>query len=151
MEIEIRKAEYADIEWVLSQLKKFAVFHGSKLSLYGTCEEYKKDLAKKFIDNHLFLIAEDSAKSQLGFVFGTLGKHFLNPEITVLSEVFWWVDEEKRSSGVGSALMHEFIAFGKENANWITFTTRPNTPVNENLLIRNGFRHTEKSYLLEVS
>lgn len=147
--ITVRPAATADSPWILVQLRAFDQFFGSSRSLFPDDETANVALAA-LIAGHPFFVAVD-ANGPVGFIVGVIGPHMLNPTITVLSELFWWVAEEARGSRAGALLLHEFMAFGKANADWIIMTLESDSPVHPNTLERRGFRLKERNFLLEVS
>ncbi len=148
MDISTRFATMEDESWILEQSADFAKTYPSKLNLAENLP-YMKLLFKNLIENHVMIIAE-MAGTRTGFIAGMKAPHHFNPNLTVLSELLWWVPEEFRGSKAGSALLEDFIAVGKGSADWITFTIEEQTPISDKSLIKRGFRPTEKSYLLEV-
>lgn len=144
----IRRARLDDIDWILSQLKIFAKWYGTKKSLYGD-ETYCREGLRKTIENHYFTIAEQSSEP-IGFISGYISPHPYNPSIRVLTEFFWWVSENKRHTKAGSMLLDEYVRWGKENCDWVTFSVTQETKISENHLTKRGFMLIEKSYLLEA-
>ena len=47
-------------------------------------------------------------------------------------------------------LLDEFVAWGKKNADWITFGVMTDTPVKDAALLKRGFVYREKAFLMEV-
>ncbi len=150
MTIGIRSADEADIEWLLGQLRKFSDFFGTELKLFGD-EAQARDLLTKMILNHPTYIAESDQCGRMGFIAGVLTPHMFNPQITVLAETFWWVDELYRGTRAGLLLLNRFVAEGQLCADWITFALEAKSPVREETLTRRGFRLQERSYLMEVA
>lgn len=150
MVITTRRAQLSDIDWILAQLKTFANFYGSQISLYSKDIDWSKGQLKHFIENHYFLIAEAAEhETRIGFISGVLTPHIFNPSLTVLSETFWWVDEQYRGTRAGLMLLNEFTEWGKVNANWVTFAIEEHSPVDERCLTKRGFKLKEKNYIME--
>lgn len=148
MAIKVRHAASEDVDWIVSELKKFSEFYGTQRELFLN-EENSKPLVQMWVSEHLVLVAERESQL-LGFIAGLVHPHLYNPEIQVLSELFWWVPEEYRNTRAGALLLNEYMMWGKKNTNWITMTLEHNSPVNEKSLFKRGFKLVEKSYLLEV-
>lgn len=145
--ISTRPAFIGDVDWLFEQCDAFAKFYGSKISLAGN-PTYGKFFLQSLIDNHYIQIGMlDNTRA--GFIAGLVTPHHFNPDIKQLSEILWWVPEEFRSCGVGAKLFKEFVEFGRENCDWITFTMEANTPIDDSILTKTGFRLTEKAYLME--
>lgn len=147
--VSTRLAEHSDIDWLFECCEAFAKFYGSKISLAGNPRHGRKFLAE-LIENHYVLIGEVNG-TRAGFIAGMLTPHHFNPDIVLLAELLWWVREEYRSSGVGGRLFKEFVEYGKVTCDWITFTMEENTPVGDSLLLKCGFKLTEKAYLKECN
>lgn len=159
MTLVVRPAKITDIDWLLSQLKQFAAFNKTELSLFGGPPETQHQTLSNLIRNHVLLICEKQPEVQLedpdpawmpvGLICGALHRHMFNPEIRCLTEYFWWVDPDHRNSRAGQLLFKEFDLYGKELADWVTFSLLENSPDFSGYLEKNGFRLIEKSYLKE--
>lgn len=103
------------------------------------------------IDRHVVFIADSKDAKPIGFVGGYSIPHPFNPDIKLLSEMFWWVSEEHRGSRAGLMLLNAFTSYGKEHADWVTMAIEHNSPINERALTKRGYKLQERSYLLEVS
>lgn len=146
---ETRKALVEDVPWLFEQCGAFAKFYGSKISLAGN-PDYGHFFLKNLVENHYVQIGlKDNDRA--GFIAGMITPHHFNPNISQMAELLWWVREEFRNSGVGAKLFKEFIEYGKANCDWITFTLEENTPIGDAVLLKQGFRLTEKAYLLECN
>lgn len=145
---EIVKAELADIDWMLGQLKCFAAFYGTKKSLYGD-EEYMRQGLANIIENHICFVSR-RGDIKTGFIAGFVGQHPFNPEIQMLTEAFWWVDPEYRMGRAGLMLLDKFTEWGETNCDWIGFTLEHHSPVKDDCLLKRGYRLNEISYLKEV-
>lgn len=148
MSIAVRPATLEDIPWLLEQLAAFDQFFGSSRSLFPSIEYAESTLAL-LITEHLFLVAESNGP--LGFIAGMVVPHTLNPAITVLSELFWWVAPQHRGSRAGLLLLNAYVAAGKQRAHWVTMTLEADSPVAPRCLEQRGFRLKETTYLLEVA
>ena len=149
MSIAIRPATTADMPWLLEQLKAFDTFFGSSRSLFPDADTAERILAD-LIGTQPMLVAENGT-SLVGFICGAIHPHPYNPDLTVLTELFWWVAEEYRGSRAGLALLNEFVSIGKAHADWIVMTLESESKVDPDHLYRRGFRMKEVSYLLEVA
>lgn len=149
MGVFVRKAEEKDIDLILIELKKFSDFFDSKYPVYGSDENYNRDLIFNLLTNHLFLIAEHD-NNFAGFICGFVSKHIFNPEITVLSEIFWWVVPEYRLTKVGSLLFKAYEKFGEENCQWIVMTIESISQVKPEYFLDRGYKLKEQSFLREV-
>ena len=145
----VRPASPADIPWLLEQLQAFDRFFGAARSLFPTMD-YAESVLRGLIADQVFLIA-DNDHGPVGFIAGFVTAHVLNPAITVMSELFWWVAPDARGSRAGAALLTAFLAIGKMRSDWIVMTLEAESPVNPATLLSRGFRVKETAYLLEVA
>lgn len=151
MSYVIRKAVESDLDEILIHLKDFSDFYDNKYKLYGKDEEYNKKLILSFITDHIFFVAVTSdTNSVVGFISGLINNHIYNPSIKVLTESFWWVVPNHRTSKAALLLLNKFVEVGKEIADWVVMTVEDRSPVNERTLFKRNFKLIEKSYLLEV-
>jgi RimJ/RimL family protein N-acetyltransferase len=137
------------MDWLVAQLKLFSTFYGSVYQLFGD-EGYSRQYISNLIHNHVVLIADDG--SPAGLIAGYVSKHPYNPNINVLTEVFWWVEEKHRGSSAGARLLRSFTDWGKANGmNWIQMSLiEGRSPVNPESLEKRGFKLYEKAFLMEV-
>ena len=148
MGIEVRWAKDSDLPWVVEELRNFSEFHDSKYDLFLN-EENTEAVMKITMKDHVLMVAEKD-NTLMGFISGYFVPHPFNPELQTLCEQFWWVPEIHRKTRAGLLLLNNFIKFGKEAAQWVIMTIEEKSPVNENSLIKKGFRLHERSYLMEV-
>jgi len=146
--MEIRDAVATDLDWIMAQMEAFADFYGSELKLDSN-KEYGRGYVTSLIDSQYVKIASDGPE-RLGIIAGFKSPHHFNPDITIFSELLWWVPAEHRNTKAGAALLNDFMEYGKANADWISFSLEDNTPIDDSFLLRRGFRLKEKAYLMEV-
>lgn len=148
--ISIRAAIPDDINWIMGQLQVFARFLGTKKSIYPSNTQYVHNFLTKMIHEHVLLIADKEGIGSIGLIGGVAVPHFLNPEITVLSELFWWVDEAHRGSRAGLMLLERFNKWASDNTDWVSMSLEEKSPVNEKCLIKRGYAPIERNFLREV-
>lgn len=146
----VRTAVVNDLDWLVQELKLFSDFYKTKHPLFGH-EQFVREGMVTMIEKHLVLIAEKEGVGPIGFIAGLLVPHIFNPLIRCLTEAFWWVKEEFRSSRAGYLLLMEFIEFGKQNADWILCTIEEHSPINQEALTDRGFKLKERNYIMEVN
>lgn len=149
MAISIRRATIADIGWMMIQLREFSDHYGGKYPLFGD-KYYVEEAMIKTITDHIVFVAECSRRGLVGFICGVLVDHLYNPRIKMLTELFWWVEPQSRRTRASKMLIDEYVHWGKQHANWLTFGLMANSPVKQKALEKRGFRLQETSYLLEV-
>lgn len=158
MTVAVRHAHLTDIPWILDELKDFARFYETKRSLYGD-EAYVTEKLTELITHHVALVAETDLLDEgtgkvwpVGFVGGVRIPQFMNPEIQVLAEMFWWVCPHHRNGRAALMLLNAFIEIGQTDPNihWITFSTiEGRTPVKPEAFLKRGFKLFERAYLIE--
>lgn len=148
MPLNIRRGEYKDIPWIVTQLKVFSPYYGTKKSLFGD-EEYVAAGLKETMDKHLVLVADKNGQL-IGFIIGLVSNHLYNPSIRVLTQLLWWVDESKRFGRAGYMLLKEFVKWGKANCDWIAMGAIGQTQIKPTAFQRMGFKPFEITYLMEV-
>lgn len=150
--ITVRRAQSTDIAALMHQLRHFDVFFGAGRSLMPRDENHAVVLLQSLIAQHVFYVAIDSGESDVaGFIAGHLAAHGFNPDIRTLTELFWWVEPPYRGSRAGSLLLDAYVDDGKRRADWVLMTLEHDSPVNDRVLLKRGFRMKERSYLLEVA
>ena len=104
----IRLATVDDIPEMLRMGESF--FNASG---YGDITTFDRqdttELFKKLIDDGLLLT--DGQSSMLGFVVFPM---FMNNQTIVAQELFWWVDESARKTGVGVEILKNAEELAKE-------------------------------------
>lgn len=145
----IRKAEEKDLPSIMEEIKIFSKFQDDKISMYGD-DDYSKAYIAELVKTHLFLVSVDENDSLVGFISGWLTPHMFNPEIRTLVEAFWWVKEKHRRTKAGKELLDAFVKYGKENVDWVVCTIEHNSPVNNDVFLKRGFKLKETSFLMEV-
>ena len=134
-----------------------STFAGTNIQLFED-NDYARSGMMGLIDHHVLLIAETidfsrgliDFKKRVGFIGGYFVAHPFNPKVKMLSELFWWVDEDERGHSAGARLLREFVAFGKRNADWIVFGLNDKTPIKERSILKMGFKSHERCYLMET-
>ncbi len=175
MDIEIYHAEMLDVPWMIEQVKAFSEFYANQKKQFYPGDDQAKIFLTNLITKQVVFVAkyldpieaenikeaidsgETSTKKKLsdpwirtGFIAGFLYPHFFNPDIVVLSELFWWVPEKYRGGRSGLMLFNMFKEFGEDHADQIIMTIEEESPVNPRILTKKGFRVKEHSYILEV-
>lgn len=150
MNIRVRPATDADIDWLATQLREFSAQYGTKIEPFPD-EDVARAWIHKMIREQVFLVADGYRDHErVGFIAGLIGSHLYNPRIRVLNELFWWVVPEHRGGPAAARLIDEFTTYGRANADWITFGTTKDTPIKDETLVKRGFVLREKAFMLEV-
>lgn len=93
----IRPAIDADIEWILSEGKKFFDASG-----YGAACTYRPADLEQTLRGLPILLVDDKRRGMAG---ATVFKSFFDHQTLMAQELFWWVGEEHRRSGVAVQLL----------------------------------------------
>lgn len=149
MSIVIRPATQHDLASILVELKTAAESYNTHYKMYGSDQEFTKELVSDFIDRGVFYVALDDSQI-VGFICGLLSPHIYNPDITCLTQFFWWVDYSFRSQGVGRLLIEQFIEYGNQHADWIIGVTNNLTPIDDKVFTDRGFVMKDKTFVMEV-
>lgn len=153
MSILVRPATLDDIPWLMTQLREFDRFAGYKRSLMED-EAHARAGILGIIEKHVAFIAVEQNNRPdiypLGFIAGYKTPHPFNPNIRVLTELFWWVAIGYRHGRAGAMLLSAFMDYGEKNCDWIVMSLEHVSPVHPESLIRRGFNRKEESFLLEV-
>jgi len=80
----------------------------------ATCEDSIVALCFSMIDSGILLLAYDEDNQPVGIIGGVVGSSPSNSELEVASEVFFYVKDEHRGSGLGDTLRVTFEAIAKD-------------------------------------
>lgn len=81
-----------------------------------------------------------------GFVAGITSKFPFGPDL-VASEIAWWVDPEKRGSGLGLHLLQAFEYWAKEKAGCKMLSMVTLSEGLEKLYLKQGYKLYERAYM----
>lgn len=147
MTVSIRKADRGDLGWLLGECTKFDAFFGARFTLVPDAEEANAFLTN-IIDNHLFFVSEVDGKMS-GFICGIVTPSIFKKDVTMLTEMMWWVNEDYRRGRSGLALFNEFVSWGKDNVDMINFALEHNSPIKDGTLTKRGFKLKERAFTME--
>lgn len=138
----IRQAKPKDLEQLCTWMTAFT----NKTLPYGkVAREHIMTVLQLCMSKHVCLVAVENDKL-LGTIVGIYGQHPLNPKVSVLQELAWWVSEAERASGVGTALLQTFADL--KSSDITVVSTLPDTPeAAEKFLERTGFKMSEKGFV----
>lgn len=147
--VTVRAATRDDLPWCLAQLRTFSAVYGTAHPLFPADTAHAEALLTTVITDHCCLIGTVDG-TPVGLIAGMLAPHPYNPALTVLSELWWWVDPAGRGAGVGTALLTAFDLWGDAHADWVVCTLEAASPIPPEVLDRRGYRVHEVAYLREV-
>jgi len=145
----LRAAHPGDIKWLIEQLKLFDEFTALKRPIFPSLEYAWEKLAQLMHDDNCIFIVACQADQPVGFIVGYLAPHIFNPERTLLTEMFWWVQPEFRNSRAGLILLEAFISFGEMRASSTIMTLESKSQVKPETLLKRGFTEFERNFILE--
>lgn len=93
----IRPAADSDIDWILSEGRKFFEVSG-----YGAACEYRPADLERTLRALPILLVDDKRRGMAG---AALFPSFFDAQTLMAQELFWWVGEEHRRSGVAVQLL----------------------------------------------
>lgn len=145
-------ANEGDIPWIRSELKAMNAESGSTYkSLLPRDASVQVQILTRFIKNHPFFIAMRGPE-RVGFMFGLVTSHVLNPDLKVCYEALWWVPKKNRNTRTALVLLNAYEKFCKSGAvDWAYVTIHHNTLLAPRHLEKRGFTFIESSYRLEVN
>lgn len=137
----IRNAKPKDFD----QLGKWMVEFTNQTIPYKKVDPlYITGVLQVCMSNHVCLVAEEDGKL-LGTIVAMYVKHPLNPEVSVLQELAWWVSETERGTGVGQALLDTFASIKKSDITVMSLL--PESMRAETALERVGFKVAETAFV----
>lgn len=103
-----------------------------------------RNLLEEGLSKHVVLVAEDEGVLK-GTVIGVYMQHPLNPSISVLQEVAWWVPEEHRRGRAGWILLQAFASLSRTDIT--TLSLLPSSTVAVKHLNKLGFEAAETAFV----
>ena len=143
----VRRATELDLDFLVEEINEFSKFYDSRVLSGVALDDHMANLIKSVIKDHIIFICEKDGVS-LGFIAGMIHSHLFNPKARILSELAWWVKVEHRQSRAGLMLLNAYTEIGKE-FDWCIMSLEDKSPINQDCLIKRGFKAKETSYILE--
>lgn len=95
-------------------------------------------------------VAEDRDGRPVGLIAGVCGPHPLNPDLTIATELAWWVCPPDRGTRAGLELLNAFDAWADaRRAHLVNMTLEVGSAVADRTLTRRGYALTERQFLRE--
>lgn len=140
----VRRASESDIVSIVCELEKFAKYTEVPYLYPKSSKAY--DFILSLVREHFVLVAESMGRVA-GFMAGTVGPHYFNPEVKVLTEILWWVNEDRRRTPAGKLLLDEFTLWGETNCDWVIVSLDKKSRVNPRSLTKRGYALKETVFL----
>ena len=96
------------------------------------------------LGKEVILVAEENGEIK-GTIIGVYVKHPLNPSISVLSEIAWWVPEKYRKGRTGWVLLQAFASLKRTDIT--TLSLLPSSTVASYHLNKLGFEAAEAAFV----
>lgn len=145
----VRRATETDVAWLLVQLRDFAASYPTRRTVWPT-DDYAEALVGTLIRTQFVAVAEEDGQP-VGLIAGVCQPHALNPDLTIATELAWWVVPPKRGTRAGLLLLDAFDAWANESkAHLVNMTIEVGSPVSDRCLTRRGYAMAERQYLREV-
>ena len=148
--VVVRLAAEADVPWIMTQVPAITKFYGTRIPPFPKAFDKIRPGIMCLIEKHLFFLAETIFGAPIGFIAGFVSSGFFNPDLLVLQETLWWIEEESRDGRAALMLFNAFVAWGEQYADWISLTLEDNSPIRKGHLEKHGFMLKERTYLKEV-
>ena len=137
----IREAEFSDFPEIIRMGREFSESIGVPLD-----DESTLDTAENLIksDSSVLLIGEGVMAGALAYPL------YLNNNIIIAQELFWWVDKDKRGNGIGRELLTALEQWAKSvGAQQLIMIAMSNTSTEfvEQVYLRNGYKPFEKTFV----
>ncbi|KKL84866.1 hypothetical protein LCGC14_1960440 [marine sediment metagenome] len=137
----IREAEFSDFPEIIRMGRLFAKSLGVAVD-----DESILDTAENVINSSesVLLIGEGVMAAALAYPF------YFNKNMIVAQELIWWVDKEKRSSGLGRELLTALEQWAKSvGAQQLIMIAMSDTSTEfvEQVYLRNGYKPFEKTFV----
>lgn len=128
--------EVAAIRMITEEVKRPELIH--RPQLYA--------LVDKMIADGTALIAKCDGEP-VGAISGLLMPNPLNPTISTLAEIIWYVLPEYRKTRIGGMLLSAYMELGDEVADEYTLCLLEDSPINHSSLINKGFVKAETAFI----
>jgi N-acetylglutamate synthase-like GNAT family acetyltransferase len=139
----VREAESKDLPELLRMLEDFAVALGEAYE-----PESIVDLMQALIKEDHGIVLTDGKSCMAGAV---AMPYFFNANRTVVTELFWWVDEDQRGNGKGKELLEGLEAWARSiGADRLSMMTVVQFNDVGKLYEKHGFKLLERTYAKDI-
>ena len=144
--MQIRRGVDADIPWLLTQLRVFASHYPVALPIVGT-DSYSETLLGTLMRDQYLSVATLDDGTPVGLIAGALVAHPYNPELLIVSELWWWVTPEARGSRAGMMLLADLERWADAHDAPLSLTMETNTALNDRHLTKRGYVPVERQFI----
>lgn len=147
--MQIRNANELDIEVISEMLVEYINDLG-ELALYGQASpEYRKHFIEELIRKNICIIAEQENQI-VGLITGLVHPHIYNPEVTAVTELFWYVLPSHRQSLAAAKLFSAFKLEASRRGKLIYFNLAIQSQVKHESITKRGFSQCETHFVMQV-
>lgn len=143
----IRTAATEELPAVLELLKPFSAHMEKVLGIESDEQDEINSLSAMQQDG--LLLVDDQMRGAVGALIFPL---FLNTDVLIAQELFWWVKLEARGDGVGDELMDALEAFAKQRGVKLVFmmdlATSPESA--ERVFKKRGYAMSERHWIKRI-
>lgn len=120
-------------------------FMAQYFPMYAPNHRHFDEMFSDMHKNHVLLVAEKEEGKVVGMLAAMYGSHPLNPNISTLMELAWYVYPSERKSGAGEALFKTYAAL--KNTDIQTLSLIEGSYKLEPMVKAEGFQMYEKGYV----
>lgn len=143
----IRTAATEELPAVLELLKPFSAHMEKTLGVEA--DEQDEIAALGALQQDGLLLVDDQMRGVIGAMVFPL---FLNTDVLIAQELFWWVKPEARKLGVGDDLMDALEHFAKQRGCKLVFmmdlATSPESA--ERVFLKRGYAMSERHWIKRI-
>lgn len=142
--VYVEKLQEEDIDWFVNvACTRMITEELKRPELLNTERLYQ--LANKFYEDGTAYIAK-CGNERLGSTAFVVLPNLLNPNITTMTEIIWYVQPEHRHTRAAALLLKSLIQSGNNLSDETTLSLLPSTDINQEGLKRKGFHLEEYSF-----
>lgn len=148
---EVRQALHSEIPDLIGMAYYFAEKFGRKWSIMPV-EHHAKKVLSDMIDHHVLLVSP-CGDGLAGAIGGRFHPHLFNPDVSCLTQLFWWVRPEFKNTSVGARLLDAYETVGEGHKNGVRqmiMGQRIDSPIRDLTWERRGYTLTETAWLKEL-
>lgn len=144
--MRVRAGTLADVPWLCEQLRAFASGYPVPLPIYGE-DAHVEALVGTLIREQYLAVAETEDGQSVGLIAGLYQSHPFNPDLRIVTELWWWVTPEARGSRAGAMLLKSLESWADEMNAPMALTLESNSALSDDTLARRGYVPVERQFI----